>query len=333
MTPINLSALICVLAISVATLYALPVNPNSSHDNARTRDSLSIVAGSLLFNSTMLSSDGRLSCSSCHPPDVAFQDAYERALSRSLILTRNTPTLLNVRHYTSFFWDGRATSLKEQITGPLFNRLELGSNDSILHKAVLEDKKLRYIFYILKYPSDSVRDFVVNSLARFLESIGTNNTWFHLSLEDIVQLTQEERHGRDLFFGKAACSQCHQWPNLTHNSFHEIGLSRQRIILETYSDGGKERSRLGYDYGRGNIAPGKANLFKFRTPSLFNVALTSPYMHNGSIATLAGVLDFYARGGDIEGSETHPIDLTREEKAAIVAFLCTLSDVRYLTRP
>ena len=294
--------------------------------------SMLVEAGRLLFHAQELSKDGELACGTCHIPAQHFQDGYQTGLARFRKLIRNTPTLLNVNRYRSFFWDGRATTLHDQITEPLIkSQVEMMSNDSIMASYVRSVGLLDSTARRLGYAEQDAREFVIGALERYLLSIATERTRYHDHLAGTAKLTAAELRGLRLFNGKAQCGTCHPAPDFTDNLYQDNALSRQRSIVESYREQGVVKTRLGMDYGRGNIVAGKRDLFRFRTPSLYNVELTAPYMHNGSLATLEAVIDFYDRGGDEPLAGAKPLDLTKAEKRDLIAFLKTLTDIRYAT--
>lgn len=170
----------------------------------------------------------------------------------------------------------------------------------------------------------------MKAIEKFVISVSTRESRFSLYLEDKSILTKEEISGFELFVGKAKCAVCHSPPEFTDNSFHDNGLFRRRLILQTRANPDiQDRFELGFDYGRGNIESGTAHLFKFRTPSLYNIALTAPYMHDGSFRTLEEVIDFYNRGGKNREKHIEPLFLKENEKAFLIKFLKTLTDIRY----
>jgi cytochrome c peroxidase len=284
-------------------------------------------AGKMLFESNRLSNDNSMSCASCHDPHNFFQDGIERAFARGLFQKRNTPTLLNTNRYDKFFWDGRATNLTEQIKGPLFNKTELSSNSQAISQAVQEIPNFRNFFY----DSDKSREeFVVEALAYYIKSLTTQQTKYSQYMAGVKNFSNSELRGLDLFSGKAGCQSCHTAPDFTDNKFHDTGLFRRKIIFETVHIGEMVYEQLGTDRGRGDVVGGKENLYTFRTPSLYNVVLTAPYMHDGSLQTLEAVIDFYNRGGDIE--KGRKLDLSEQEKDDLVAFLNTLTDIRYSSK-
>lgn len=284
-------------------------------------------AGEILFASSSISEDNAVSCASCHSPQNFFQDGLERAFVRGLFQKRNTPTLLNINRYDNFFWDGRATNLAEQIRGPLFSRTELNSNPQIISRAIQETPQLKNLF---DTSGKSSEEFVVEALTYYIESLTTQQTKYSQYKVGSQKLSNSELRGLEIFSGKAGCAECHMPPNFTDSEFHDSGLFRRKIIFETVHTGEAVYEQLGTDRGRGDVVGGKENLYTFRTPSLYNVFLTAPYMHDGSLPTLDAVIDFYNRGGDI--GKGQKLGLSEQEKEDLVSFLNTLTDIRYSSK-
>ncbi len=284
--------------------------------------------GYLFFNDKSLSQTGKISCASCHKPDLHYQDGLERALVGSNFLSRNTPSLLNVNRYRSFFWDGRAKSIEDQLNGPLFSRVELNTNINLVRSSINKNPNTAGFFKIWKVlnPSRNEIDFLKQALEAFIATITTKQTRFDLYNRNKIGFSGLEKDGMAIFFGKAGCVRCHKPPNFTDNLFHDIGLYRRRIIYQTIHVGGHVEESVTVDRGIGDIIGGTENMFKFRTASLVNVNETAPYMHDGSLPTLEAVVDFYDRGGDVKASLRKPLGLTVTEKKALIAFLKTLSD-------
>jgi cytochrome c peroxidase len=208
---------------------------------------------------------------------------------------RNAPALINRGYGRVFFWDGRAATLEAQVVQPIEDANELGSSLAAAAERVgLE-------------PAEIGRD-----LASFVRSILSGNSRFDRFIGgDAAALTPEERAGLDLFRGKAHCVTCHVGPNFSDERVHNTGIA--------WRDG-----RI-TDEGAGNGT--------FKTPTLREVARTGPYMHDGSIATLTQVIDYYDAGGRrnpfLDGNIL-PLGLTAEEKRQLLAFLEALSgEVRF----
>ncbi|MEX2284217.1 MAG: cytochrome c peroxidase, partial [Gemmatimonadota bacterium] len=266
--------------------------------NHITADSQTIAHGRALFFDTRLSADGTLACASCHDPARAFTDGRVRARGvRGAIGPRNTPTLLNRGYGKAFSWDGRATSLAEQVLRPIENPLELANTITTATQRLRID-----------------REALANALTAYVASLFSAETSFDRYLAgDTLALSTESRHGRRLFLGKAGCARCHIGPTLTDEAFHNTGVAW--------------RSGAPADSGRYGVTQRSADTGSFKTPTLRAIMHTSPYMHDGSITTLEDVIDHYDRGGIANPNkdpELQALRLHPSEKAALAAFLRSL---------
>lgn len=276
--------------------------------------------GEFLFSSTALSRTNTLSCITCHIPTSAYADTrkvsfgvYGRAGKR------NTPSALNLYSVNSVMMDGRVT-LSQQPKLPLENHVEMDIDwDAAL-------ARLRNTVWARQHSSSSdtypiSKDEIVASLAtyvRTLLSAGSRFDRYYYANEDSA-LSEQEVRGLKLFTGKANCNSCHsingEYSLFSDNSFHALGIGYQR---GTYSD-----------IGRGRITRSNLDNGKFRTPSLRNVELTPPYMHDGSIRTLRKVVEFYNSGGAKKATnkdrKIRPLSLSMEEIDDLVAFMRSLS--------
>lgn len=258
-----------------------------------------VAFGRKLFFDNQLSADNSLSCATCHVPELAFSDGRVHARGiHGIEGERNSPTLINVGSNPSFFWDGRETILEQQTLAPIFNARELG-----LNRAELERRTGR--------PSWVIGE----ALASYVRTIRSSDSSFDRYLTgNTGALNAQERSGLELFRGKAQCVQCHSGPDLTDDSFHDTGVAWKG---DHFTDEGRfVVTRDSKDHG------------SFRTPTLREVARTAPYMHDGSLSTLEQVVEFYAQGGRVNPSldvRIRPLNLTVDEKRALVAFLKTLS--------
>lgn len=275
--------------------------------------------GAYYFANARLSSDNTMACASCHLPERAMQDGYERALARHLVLSRNTPSLLNVNRYSAFFWDGRAKTLEDQVGEPLFGRTEMNSSDRLLLQAThaCADASAGW-----QKSGMSLRSFVQRSLSDYMRSIATGTTKLEQYLAGKASLSPLEARGWKLFTTDLGCVSCHAMPNLTDNLFHDVGLPRRRLVLQTVTQRDRpKRYELGFDFGRLNISNQPEDIHKFRTPSLFNVMATNPYMHNGMFTTIDEVLDFYSRQRQRIGQTA----IVTSDKQALLALFATLT--------
>ena len=305
-----------------------------------------VALGRALFDDKRLSSDGTVSCSTCHQPEHAFTDG--RALARGFqhrAGTRNTPTLINSAYLKSLFWDGRRESLEEQAADPLFNPVEhgLGSHDELL-AVVRADAAYKAGFRAaFGVTPESIRiEHVLKALASFERTLVAGDSPFdrYRYGGDPSALSVSQVRGLGLFLGRARCATCHTIGNehalLTDQEFHTIGIGQARIQsglagratrLVRLSRPELDRSIMSDPdvaaLGRFAVTLKPGDIGRFRTPSLRNVALTAPYMHDGSVPTLAEAVEreLYYRG--LESGR--PLVLTPREKADLVAFLEALT--------
>jgi cytochrome c peroxidase len=250
-----------------------------------------IDLGRRLFFDRRLSRDGSIACVTCHDPNRAFADG--RALSIGVdgrIGRRSAPALINRGYGRLFFWDGRARSLEEQVLTPI---ADLNEMDSPVDQAAAR-------------VGVTVQDIAL-ALASFVRTLRSGNSPFDRYIAgDQQALSDGARHGLEVFRGKGRCVTCHIGPNFTDEKLHNTGVAWNG---ERFTDSG-------------------AGVGDFKTPTLREVALTAPYMHDGSLPTLEDVVDFYDRGGNPNPAlapEIRPLNLTTDEKRALVSFLRSLS--------
>lgn len=278
-------------------------------------------AGEFLFSDEGLS-PFLVSCASCHQPENAFQDSLERALSGRIVQTRNTPSVLNVERYETFFWDGRAGSLEDQVEGPLFSRLEMGSSPEFVADYVASSEYLQKCMGTNSIP-DPV-EFVKQALVSYMRSLSASYVPAHQVADTVAdpELSGLQEKGRDLFHGRAKCASCHEGANLTDGGYHDIGLVRRKIVLQDTYIAKKRISSLIHDRGRGNVSFKQDDEHRFRTPSLYDVSRTAPYMHDGRFHSLEEVFDFYLRNKELQ--KKHDMELTAKDRKSILAFLESL---------
>jgi cytochrome c peroxidase len=272
-----------------------------------------VALGKQLFFDPRLSGDNSQSCASCHIPDKAFTDGLPRARGGDgKQLSRNTPTLLNVGFHSSYFWDGRVASLEEQALIPIQSPDEMRQNLDELEKELDAVSGYRAQFQAV-FGSGAVRANIAKALAAFERTLISRSSPFDRFLAgDSNALSEEAKHGWDLFKGDAGCIRCHNGPSFSDGKFYRLGIG------------------FG-DRGRGAITGKKADLFAFRTPGLRDVARTAPYMHDGSIETLPRVVEFYYRGVPTQAADGLPTDFqpllgqSYSEISDIVAFLESLT--------
>ena len=267
-----------------------------------------IEAGRRLFADTRLSRSGTIACTSCHDPERAF--TKPEAVSPGVFGRRghrNAPTLINRAWGRVFFWDGRAATLEDQVLKPIEDPNEMDLS--------LAEASVRV--------GQSIGE-ISRALASYVRSLMSGNSRFdRFTAGDRSALSPEERDGLRLFQGRGNCTICHEGANFTDEKLHNTGVAwaaadeRAGTPGHFLDEGGAAISGL---------APAARGAFK--TPTLREVARTAPYMHDGSLATLEEVVDFYNRGGRPNPNldpDMHPLDFSDEDKRSLVAFLRSLS--------
>lgn len=289
---------------------ALPVAPPAPKDNPATADKVAL--GRQLFFDPRLSGDNKMSCATCHVPEKAFGDGRAKALGAGgKELSRNTPSLVNVGYYSTYFWDGRVAGLEEQALMPIRAADEMNQDLDELEKEL--NAVPGYVTQFRAVFGTAVtRDGVAKALAAFQRTLVAGPSPYDRYLAgDKKALSEEAKRGMDAFFGVGGCVRCHSGPLLSDEKFHRLGIS--------------------HDKGRGAITGRKDDDYRMRTPSLRNVGYTGPYMHDGSRRTLPDVVLHYYRNAPAAGPEGSPVDI--EALAAnsfsdipdLVAFLESLS--------
>jgi cytochrome c peroxidase len=275
-----------------------------------------VALGARLFADPRLSGDGRRSCASCHRPERAYTDGRRRARSVSgANLRRNTPSLWNLAWSKHYFWDGRAPSLEAQVRAPIEAPDEMGGDWPTILARLKADAGLAAQFQAA-FPGESplTPDAVVKALAAHVRSLVSPPTRFDAWIAgDAGALSVAEVRGFTLFTGKAGCVLCHAGWRFTDDRFHDIGLR-------------------GRDPGRGAVPGGTPGLAAFKTPSLRELTRTAPYMHDGSLPTLAAVLAHYTsrfvRRPSLAPTMNRKLRLSARERADLIAFLRALSSER-----
>lgn len=301
-----------------------------------------VALGRALYFDKRLSKDGTVSCATCHDPDKGFADGKPLAEGiQGKKGTRNSPTVLNAVFNEFQFWDGRAPSLEEQAKGPLINPVEMGfaNHEEVVTvvKAVPEyQKQFQQVF-----GREPGIDDVVAAIASFERTVVSGDSRFDRFIAgDKSALSESAARGWELWNGKARCNTCHPFgdvtPNFSDNKFHNIGVAAKNRDFEGLSRkaaGEADPEKLAFEgdlteLGRFNVTRQPKDIGAFKTPGLRDVALTAPYMHDGSEATLMDVVNFYDKGGEpnpyLDGGIV-PLKLTDQEKADLVAFLESLT--------
>ena len=297
-----------------------------------------LALGARLFADPRLSGTGTRACSSCHIPSHAFTDGRRTASSidRFAMVTRHTPTLLNAAIQPAQFVDERAASLEAQVGEVLRSPAEMASSVERVAAVLGRTSEYRASF---ANAFGAGQDSAVTPLrvrlaiGAFVRSLVALDSRFDRAVRgDLGQLSLQERQGFTLFMGKAACGTCHFAPLFSGNTPPLYLGSDVEVIGTPVSP--LTPATLDPDSGRARIDHLPIHVRAFKTPSLRNVALTAPYMHNGAFKSLEQVVDFYDAGGGAGAgarvaNQTLAADslhLTLDEKTALIAFLRTLTD-------
>ncbi|GAB4464179.1 MAG: cytochrome c peroxidase [Burkholderiaceae bacterium] len=353
---IALRGALCALAAVCATAAAQPLGlPAVPVPKDNPPSAAKVALGRKLFFDRRLSFNGTMSCAMCHVPEQGFT-SNELATPLGFegrSLRRNAPTVLNVAYHPLLFHDGREHALETQVWGPLLAANEM-ANPSVGH-VVARVRSLpdyRGAFERAFGGRGATMETIGQALAAYQRTLLAGGSRFDRWRygADENALSSAEKHGFRLFVGKARCAGCHTVGErdalFTDFGFHNTGVGWRRVY------GAPERIRVELapgvvteiearalenvserpqpDLGRFEVTLDPADRWAYKTPSLRNVALTAPYMHDGSLATLEEVVAFYDAGGvDNPGRSPllAPLGLTADERAALVAFLRSLTSL------
>ncbi|MCF6148756.1 MAG: cytochrome-c peroxidase [Candidatus Kuenenia sp.] len=318
------------------------LEPIIPEENPLTNEKVEL--GKLLFFDKRLSADDTISCATCHEPQKGFADGEVLAIGiNGQKGTRNSPTVLNAAFFDLQFWDGRAITLEEQAKQPLINPVEMGMPS---HGAVVDK-----ISNIPEYKTsfDSVFgskkitiDQIAQAIASFERTLVSFNSPFDRFISgDKNAISESASRGWELFRGKGRCITCHEfnvsYPFFTDNAFHNIGVAMKDKDFEAMAreaaspdaDPNVLANKKGSaELGRYIVTRQPKDIGAFKTSGLRNIALTAPYMHDGSEPTLESVIEFYDKGGipnpNLDGG-IRPLNLTQEEKKDLVEFMKSLT--------
>lgn len=280
----------------------------------------SVQLGKALFFDQRLSLGRGISCGSCHLPGQAFSDTV--ALSAGVqgrLGLRNAPTLANVAYHPLLNRDGGAPTLEQQVLNPLFDEAEMNAGPQQVVDLLRDDPTVSALS-LRAYGRPFDLYVLTRSIANYERTLigGTSRYDRHL-LGDTNALNAAEKRGLQVFSGAGNCTSCHGGFDLSDHGFHSVGASAPHA-----EDNGRERITLD-----------PADRGKFKTPTLRNVALTAPYMHNGSLATLEEVIQHFNSGGADHPNKDPlviPLNLTSGEQQDLAAFLRSLNDESPLDR-
>lgn len=292
--------------------------------------------GRWLFYDQRLSADQTVSCATCHRPEHAFSEplAVPTGVGGQRG-RRKTPSIINLRARTmlmaegdpgpTFFWDGRATSLEQQVLMPIADPAEMGFEHPAMINRLSNIQGYRKYFVEAFGANTITADHVASALAEFVRTRVSGNApydrWAYG--KEGRAMSVQAQQGSDIFFFKGRCGVCHAGFNFSDGLFHNLGI------------GWNPETKSFSDEGRMAVSHSQADAGRFKTPGLRDVAKHAPYMHDGSLATLRDVVEFYNRGGNPNpwrSQRLGPLGLTQEEVDAVVAFLHALDGEGYQDR-
>lgn len=338
-------------------LPPVPVPENNPQSEAKIR------LGDKLFHDQRLSADGKVSCSTCHDQAKGFTDQLPVSKGfNSLTGTRNAPTVINSAYMTRLFWDGREPDLEGQSRGPFVNPVEGGlASHDVLVSLVRKDADYLAAFKdVFGVGQDGITiDHVAMAIASFERTLVSGDSPFdHYQYGgDKSALSDAQVRGLALYTGKGRCVSCHRIEQtqalFTDNRFHNIGVGFKAIQGKeaATAEAFLKDKRAGADVditvltranmselGRFAVSENLTEVGAFKTPTLRNIAVTAPYMHDGSLKKLEDVVDFYNNGGrvkdtdpvsDFQSGGIRPLNLTDQEKQDLVAFMKALTSPAY----
>lgn len=277
--------------------------------------------GRALFYEPMLSKDNTISCGSCHQNFAAFANddhQFSHGVNDQLG-KRNSPGLFNLAWHPYFMHDGGINHIEVQPLGPISNPIEMAEDINTVMAKLSASGKYKSLFKEAYGTEEVTSQRMFRAMAQFMGLLYSNNSKYdyYKRGENNVTLNEQELRGYSLFVAK--CNTCHKEPLFTDFQFRSNGLKVNPLLK---------------DSGRAHITGAPEDVYKYKTPSLRNVALTYPYMHDGSLTTLEKCLDHYTNGivnpinldPQLEGG----IPMTADEKKDIIAFLRTLTDYKFI---
>ena len=361
LTALLLMPLFCVAQAGPPAL-GLPPLPIPA-DNPQS--AVKVKLGDKLFKDKRFSMTGEVSCATCHDPDKAFTDSPLKTSEgiHKLRGTRNAPTIINAAFFERMFWDGREPTLERQATQPLINPIEMGlpENYAPLLALVRNDPEYQTLFKDAFGVSGNAVGLlqVSQAMAAFERTIISGNSpfdhWYFAG--EKTAISESAQRGYKVYIGQGRCVSCHVISQndalFTDNRFHNINVGFQRIgddarrFAVAFSSSKQRGVKVdeavladakSSELGRFAVNDAWTDLGAFKTPTLRNVERTAPYMHDGSLAKLEDVVEFYNKGGkvkdedpvnDYQSGGIRPLKLDDKQKADLVEFLKTLTSPEF----
>lgn len=298
--------------------------PNTP-DNPLTEEGIAL--GKKLFYEKKLSDNATMSCASCHKQENAFSDLRSFSEGTNGALgNRNAMSIANLAWGNTLFWDGRRSTLEGQAHDPVTNPIEMRNTWAEVERRLQNDSEYPSLFFKAFGTRQIDSNLVVKAIAQFertLVSFSSRFDQYYFEGQTNV-LNSDELEGAELFFGKGHCNDCHSDVLLTDNFLRNNGLDQTFL-----------------DKGYGEVTGNPTDDGKFKVPTLRNIALTSPYMHDSRFTTLEQVVEHYSSGvmPNSPNIDEHispfgtGFNLTSDEKGKLVAFLRTMTDSSFITNP
>jgi cytochrome c peroxidase len=332
MTLVRILPIVCLLGAAVVVgqsskdTFKVPLGLTPilwPKDNPYSADKAEL--GRFLYYDKRLSADNSVSCASCHAPEKGFTDNLPVSVGiKGQKGGVSAPTVINRGYGMLQFWDGRANSLEAQAVGPMANPIEMGHTHDGVVSRLRQIAGYRELFKKAYGTEEIDLDRVAKAIATFERTVVSGNAPYDkYRAGNKKALTASQIRGLDVYFNKAKCDACHEGPNFTANSFHNLGVGSQKATP---------------DVGRFAVTKDPADWGAFKTPTLREIANTAPYMHDGSLATLEEVVDYYDKGGVKNKNldeRLKPLNLTAQDKKDLVEFMKSLSGEgwQHLTEP
>ena len=340
----------CLIAVASHAQRTLPPGfpvPLDPVDNALSEAKAAL--GCRLFFEPRLSVTGEQACASCHRPELAFTDGRGQSVGATgEALARGAMTLTNVAYNAAFTWaSDRVVTLEQQMEQPLFSEhpVEMGvkREDAALLAWLAQDERYLSAFTDA-FPGDSAAismQNIIRAIAAFERTLISGRSAFdrYVYDDDRTALSGSARRGMELFFSdRTRCASCHFGVNFSGSLRHRAAAD----AVATFAGNGlaedDRAANFDADHGLMNVTRKERDRGRFRVPTLRNIELTAPYMHDGRFATLEAVIDHYVSGGqrandvrDVDAA-IRPLELTADEKQALAAFLRSLTDRAFVER-
>ncbi len=296
--------------------WLLPEAPPYPAGNEPTQQRITL--GKMLFFDPRLSSDGNMSCGTCHNPMFGWSDGMSTGVGhKGQKLGRATPTVINTAYNYIQMWDGRKATLEDQATGPMEASVEMNTDFDRLFGMLRNNDEYRAAF-AAAYPGEAINDdTIAKAIASFERTVVSNNSPFDRWVRgDASAMTKQQVRGFRVFLDedKGNCAVCHSAPNFTDDGFHNLGLA-------SWGDENPDMGR--FVHKPVNVLKGA-----FKTPTLRDIALTAPYFHDGSAADLMEVVAHYEKGGVTKNNlspSLKSLKLSTQDKQDLVAFMHALT--------